>query len=126
MVDIAKQITYWQDGSKEEFDVAKQLIDNGKIRHGLFFAHLAIEKLLKAKVCQTTGEIAPRIHNLVRLAQVAQLSLPETTLDLLAEMNEFNLEGRYPVPFISPIPTSEAHDYLIKTEEVLKWLMRQF
>ena len=126
MVDIEKQITYWQDGSKEEYDVAKQLIDNGKIRHGLFFAHLSIEKLLKAKVCQTTGEIAPRIHNLVRLAQIAELSLPETTLDLLAEMNEFNLEGRYPVPFLSPIPTSEAHDYLIKTEEVLKWLMRQF
>ena len=126
MVDIAKQIIYWQDGSKEEFDVARQLIDNDKIRHGLFFAHLAIEKLLKAKVCQTTGEIAPRIHNLVRLAQVAKLSLPETTLDLLAEMNEFNLEGRYPVPFLSPIPTSEAHDYLMKTEEVLKWLTQQF
>ena len=59
MVDITKQITYWQDGAKEEFDVAKQLMVNEKIRHGLFFAHLAIEKLLKAKVCQTTGEIAP-------------------------------------------------------------------
>ncbi len=60
MVDIAKQITYWQDGAKEEFDVAKQLIANEKIRHGLFFAHLAIEKLLKAKVCQTTGGDCPQ------------------------------------------------------------------
>jgi len=47
-------------------------------------------------------------------------------LDLLAEMNEFNLEGRYPVPFLSPISKSEAHDYLVKTEGVLKWLMQQF
>ena len=126
MIDIAKQIIYWQEGAKEEFDVAKQLIANEKIRHGLFFAHLAIEKLLKAKVCQTTGEIAPRIHNLVRLAQVAKLSLPETTLDLLAEMNEFNLEGRYPVPFLSAISKSEANDYIVKTEGVLRWLTQQF
>lgn len=126
MVDIEKQITYWQDGSREEFEVARQLIANEKIRHGLFFAHLAVEKLLKAKVCQTTGEVAPRIHNLVRLAQIAKLSLPETTLDLLAEMNEFNLEGRYPVPSLTPISMLEANDYIEKTEEVLKWLMRQF
>ena len=61
MVDISKQITYWQDGAKEDFEVAKQLIASEKIRHGLFFAHLALEKVLKAKFCQKTNEIAPRI-----------------------------------------------------------------
>jgi HEPN domain-containing protein len=126
MVDITKQIEYWKNGSKEDFDVAKQLISNDKIRHGLFFAHLAIEKMLKAKVCQVNEEIAPRIHNLVRLAQIAEITLPEITLNLLAEMNEFNLEGRYPIPFISPISKPEAQDYIEKTERTLKWLTQQF
>ena len=125
MVDITIQITYWQDGAKEDIEVAKQLVANDRIRHGLFFAHFAIEKLLKAKVCQTTNEIAPRMHNLVRLAEIAELNMTESTLDLLAEMNEFNLEGRYPVPFLIPISKSEAQNYIIKTEEVLKWLMQQ-
>jgi len=125
MVDISKQITYWQDGAGEDFEVARQLIASDKVRHGLFFAHLALEKLLKAMFCQTTNTIAPRTHNLVRLAEMSEITLPETTLDLLAEMNEFNLEGRYPVPFLRPISKSEAENYMIKTEEVLKWLTRQ-
>ena len=125
MVDIAKQIIYWQKGAAEDFDVAKQLIATDKIRHELFFAHLAIEKLIKAKVCQATEKIAPRIHNLVRLTEMSGLDLPESTLDLLAEMNEFNLEGRYPMPFLDPITQLEANDYITKTEEVLKWLTKQ-
>lgn len=125
MVDIAKQIIYWQEGAKEDFEAAKQLIAVDKMRHGLFFAHLAIEKLIKAKVCQTTNQVAPRIHNLVRLVEITGLDLPEPILDILAEMNEFNLEGRYPMPFLGPISKPEADNYIMKTEEVLQWLIRQ-
>jgi len=47
MVDISKQIIFWRDNAKEDWDVARQLVDNGRTRHGLFFAHLALEKSLK-------------------------------------------------------------------------------
>ena len=67
-------------------------MDTTKIRHGLFIAHLALEKMLKAHVCL---ELAPRIHNLVRLAEMAGLKLSETQIDLLADASEFNIEGRY-------------------------------
>ncbi len=50
MIDIEKQIAYWRDGSIEDWQVAQELISNGRIRHGLFFAHLSLEKLLKAHV----------------------------------------------------------------------------
>ncbi len=73
----------------------------------------------------TTTQIAPRMHNLVRLAEITELDVPETTLDLLAEMNEFNLEGRYPIPFLIPISKLEAQNYIVKIDEVLKWLMKQ-
>ena len=125
MVDIAKQIIYWQEGAKEDFEAATQLVATEKMRHGLFFAHLAIEKLLKAKICQTTNKMAPRIHNLIRLMEMSGLDLPDSTLNRLAEMNEFNLEGRYPMPFLDPITKLEANDYITKTEEVLQWLTRQ-
>lgn len=46
-------------------------LNAAKIRHGLFLAHLALEKTLKAHVCRTTGELAPKTHNLVRLAEMA-------------------------------------------------------
>lgn len=71
MVDIGKQIEHWRAGAGEDWEVARDLVERGKIRHGLFFAHLALEKTLKAHVCRTTNELAPPIHNLVRLAEGA-------------------------------------------------------
>jgi len=125
MVDILEQIKYWQDGAIEDWQAADQLITGNKIRHGLFFAHLALEKILKAHVCKFTGKIAPKIHNLVRLAETAGLSLSDDKIDFLDEMSEFNLEGRYPVPSLPQISSQEATEYIKKTKEVLEWFSRQ-
>ncbi|MBU1517512.1 MAG: HEPN domain-containing protein [Planctomycetes bacterium] len=125
MVDIVEQINYWQNGALEDLEAAKQLISGDKIRHSLFFAHLSLEKILKSHICKSTGKIAPKIHNLIRLAEVAGLSLPDDKIDFMAEMNEFNLEGRYPVPFLPPISIEEAKDYIQKTEEALQWFIKR-
>jgi HEPN domain-containing protein len=125
MVDIQQQIQYWKDGSQEDIEVAGELISGGRCRHGLFFAHLAIEKFLKAVICKKTQSLAPRIHNLTRLSQIAELHLPQDQFDHLAEMNEFNLEGRYPVQFIDTVAQQEARIYLNKSIKVLEWLAQQ-
>ena len=125
MIDINKQITYWRDGAIEDWEVARELISSDRGRHGLFFAHLAIEKLVKAHICRSTKDLAPRIHNLVRLADIAELSLNQTQTDTMAEMNAFSVEGRYPDSFIEPVSYSEAKEYLSRAEEVYQWLMNQ-
>jgi HEPN domain-containing protein len=123
MIDINKQIAYWEDGAQEDWDVAQDLFKSGRARHGLFFVHLALEKALKAQFCRHARELAPRIHNLVRLAELAEIKLSETQIDVLAEMNTFNLEGRYP-DSLAPAPTlPEAHVYLERAKEIFKWLM---
>jgi HEPN domain-containing protein len=125
MIDVGKQIEFWRAGSEEDFAVARELIDRGRVRHGLFFLHLSLEKALKAHVCRVTRDIAPRLHNLVRLAELGKLHPPQENMDALAEINAFNLEGRYPES-LSPPPTSaEAHDYLVRAEGVLRWLNSQ-
>ena len=68
MVDIQQQIVYWQTGAEEDIVVAEELVASSRYRHGLFFAHLALEKMLKAHICKKTRSLAPRIHNLVRLS----------------------------------------------------------
>jgi HEPN domain-containing protein len=123
MVNIPKHINYWKESAREDFAVAGELVEKGRYRHGLFFAHLALEKLIKAHVCKTTTTLAPKIHNLIRLAELAQLQLSEQAVKSLAKLNEFNLEGRYPI--ISPLSDSEARDYMDKTVEVFEWLMKQ-
>ena len=113
MVDILEQIKYWQNGAAEDWLVPDQLITGDKVRHGLFFAHLSL------------GKIAPKIHNLVKLAETAGLNLSDDKIDFLAEMSEFNLEGRYTVPFLPQISSQEAKEYIKKTKEVLEWFSRQ-
>ena len=123
-MNIEKQILYWHQSSDEDWDVAASLIENSKARHGLFFIHLSLEKLLKALVCKITNDIAPRIHNLVRLCEIANLHPDDSQLDLLAEMNAFNIEGRYPSQILIP-DNKTAKLYLAKANEVRLWIIQQ-
>lgn len=126
MVDISKQVSHWREGAVEDWGVAQELIDRNKIRHGLFIAHLALEKTLKAHVCRITGELAPRIHNLVRLAEIGGLTLSDSQIDLLADVNEFNIEGRYPELLMPPPTRAEADEYMARIAEVLQCLNSLF
>lgn len=125
MIDIEKQVAYWRDGAIEDWQVARDLIRRRRMRQGLFFAHLVLEKVLKAHVCRRTQDLAPRIHNLVRLAELAELGLNERQIDILAEMNAFNIEGRYPEMLTPEATIEEARRYIRRTREVYTWLMSQ-
>jgi HEPN domain-containing protein len=122
MVDIKKQIFYWKENAEEDWAVAQQLIEIGRTRHGLFFAHLALEKMLKALVCKNTGDLAPRIHNLNRLIDLASVVSSPGQTDILAEMNAFHIEGRYPETLTKPPTREEAGRYMKRAEEVFRWL----
>lgn len=126
MIDIGKQIAHWRNSAVEDWSVAQDLVTRGKIRHGLFFAHLTLEKTIKAHVCKATGELASKIHNLVRLSQIAGLALSEDQIDLLAEVSEFNIEGRYPEMLLPPPSREEADGYMIRIDEVLQCLNNLF
>ncbi|HDQ44446.1 MAG TPA: HEPN domain-containing protein [bacterium] len=125
MVDISRHIQQWRVGAEEDFSVALKLIQDKRVRHGLFLLHLAVEKVLKAHVCKQTSDIPPRIHNLVRLSEIASLELNQEQLDLLADLNSFNIEGRYPDFDLPQSSLSEAGEYVKRTEEFFQWLIHQ-
>ena len=125
MVDIAKQIVFWKDSAKEDWAVARQLVENGHIRHGLFFAHLTLEKILKALICKHSKDLAPRLHNLSRLSEMTGIALETEYVDILAEMNAFHIEGRYPESLTTPPMKEEALIYITRTEKVYQWLTNQ-
>ncbi len=122
-MDIVKQINYWQTGADEELLAAKSLYRDRLYTQSLFHAHLALEKILKAHVCRKTQAIAPLLHNLNRLAETAQLKLPDNYIDVLADMNAYNLAGRYPDQIKGGVAAEECHAKLEQCEEVLKWLI---
>lgn len=126
MIDIQKQIAYWRDGSNEDLEVAQELVELGRTRHGLFFAHLALEKMLKAHVCRTTGNLAPKIHNLVRLAELTNLPFSKSRQRFLAGFDMYQLEGRYPDRLPAPPSRDEALQEIQEVEEILQWLKKEF
>lgn len=79
-MDTDELVRHWVDSAAEDFEVATHLRDSGDYLWSLFVAHLAVEKMLKAVVVAKTGEHAPPIHNLLRLASLAELVLDERFL----------------------------------------------
>ena len=81
-MDIMKQVQYWKASALEDWQVGAGLVRAGKIRHGLFFLHLAMEKMLKAHVCKATRNLAPHLHSLVQLAEMSKLSFSEAKMNV--------------------------------------------
>ena len=122
MINLEKQITYWEEGSSQDLETAKLLIDNGRILHGLFFCHLAIEKSLKARVVEITKEIAPRSHNLLYLSEKAEITFDDDIEIFLGILMKYQLQGRYP-DYKPTIPDlKRVKEYLTTTETVKLWL----
>lgn len=128
MMDIEKQVSYWKDVAADDWRVAHKLLKGKETLPALFFAHLTIEKILKAHVCKKTQEYAPMIHNLLSLAQRASLSLSPEQTNLLAELTTYNIRGRYPDIRGDQIekPTFQyAKSLFEQVEELYEWLTKQ-
>jgi HEPN domain-containing protein len=124
-MDVEKQISYWITGAEEDFAAAQSLFEKGHLRHCLFLAHLAVEKMLKAHVVRQTKDIPPKIHNLTRLAQITKLKLQPRQEQFLREFGIYQLEGRYPDVEQMPFDRNSAEQEMSRVGELLKWLNSQ-
>ncbi|MFH0766213.1 MAG: HEPN domain-containing protein [Calditrichota bacterium] len=123
---LHRLIVYWTSGADEDFIAAESLVRKKLFRQGLFFAHLCLEKYLKALIIFQTGEDAPYIHNLLRLAEIAELKLEPIHDQLLRDFNIFNIVGRYPWQSLEPITAAEAKRELKRAKEFKDWLKNKY
>lgn len=90
-------IRYWKDSSDKDWKRVNLLLKNRDYVFALFCMHLSLEKLLKAHWIKDNQDFfPPRIHNLNRLLQQTRLQLSDDEKELCADMNKFQIEGRYP------------------------------
>ena len=109
----------------EALQVAWHLFDKKDYSYALFFGHLAIEKLLKAVYVVRKGEQSPYIHNLRRLAEVADIQATEAQKDYLIRITAFHLESRYPDEkrsFRKKCNEDFTRRELKQIDEVFEWL----
>jgi len=124
-MDIQKQIEYWKTGAEEDLAAAQSLADKGHLRQGLFFAHLALEKMLKAHVVCKTKDVPPKIHALARLGHIGEVEMSKEQRDFLLEFGVYQLEGRYPDSQQMPMSPPFVKKELAKAKEMLEWLKAQ-
>lgn len=96
MINVTKQIDYWQRTSESDLETASILISSGKFIEGLFFCHLCIEKIIKAIVVKQIQDIPPRSHDLFYLINLAKLDFTEPQSEFMQILMKYQLEGRYP------------------------------
>jgi HEPN domain-containing protein len=70
-------------------------METGRYADALFFIHLSLEAELKRVVVEKSGEQAPRIHDLPRLAYLAGLEPDEAQRQQLETITTFNMRARY-------------------------------
>jgi HEPN domain-containing protein len=81
--------------------------------------------MLKAIIARKTADFPPRLHNLLRLAETAELNLNESMHDFFGELSAYYIQTRYPEELQSlakQVTSDIASDTLKKTEDALKWL----
>ena len=88
--------------------------------------HLALEKILKAIfVDRNNNNMPPKIHNLVRLAELSKIEIDDEQKFLLDKINDFNIQTRYPdykLEFYKRCNAEYTNEYLAKIKDCYTWL----
>ncbi|MBU1148147.1 MAG: HEPN domain-containing protein [Candidatus Omnitrophica bacterium] len=127
-MDIKEIESFWITEAKEALQVADHLMEKDDYSYALFFGHLAIEKLLKALHAVKQKDHAPPIHNLMRLAKLAGIAVPEDKIDALIEISAFNIEARYPDfkrAFRKKCNAEYAGKQITVIKEIFEWLQKE-
>ena len=128
MLPKKELINYWLQTAQHDFETMQSLFKSQRYSDSLFFAHIILEKTLKALVVKETGEQAPFTHDLLVLyKKLKQTELSEDEINLLDEANRFNMRARYPdhkLQFYKQCTAAYTTPYVKKTKLLYKKLCR--
>ena len=121
-------VRFWNDGSEEAWKTVQALLQSRRYLHALFFCHLTLEKLLKARYAARHNTAPPPVHNLPWLAQKAGIPLSGDMQAHLAEITTFNISGRYEDyknQLYKKADERYATQWITHTEELLRTIRQQ-
>jgi HEPN domain-containing protein len=127
--DIEKNIKHWLKSSDDDFEAMKVMFSNKHYDWAMFIGHLVVEKLLKAYYIKEKKTFPPLIHNLLRIAEMADLQLDDEHKKCLIKITTFNINARYDDykrEFYKMCTPDFAKEWLSKIEDLRKWLKEKF
>lgn len=81
---------------------------------------------MKAVIVKKTGELPPRIHNLLRLAEVAEIESDLEKIHFLTRLSGYYIKSRYPEEIRAAgatITQELAREVLGETERMVKCVL---
>jgi HEPN domain-containing protein len=94
---IEEHIDYWIGSAENDLATAKSNFETKHYDWCLFIGHLVLEKVLKALFVKKLNNLTPpKIHNLLRLAELSNLDLTFEQSKFFSLANKFQIEARYP------------------------------
>lgn len=120
-----KLIEYWITGSDDDYETMIAMFNSKRFSWALFIGHLMIEKLLKAYYVKVKSDYPPFIHNLLRLAEKAEMSLTDDIKKQLVTITAFNINARYDdykMSFKKKCTTEFTEEWIDKLKELRTWI----
>ncbi|SPD75635.1 HEPN domain protein [uncultured Desulfobacterium sp.] len=124
-----KIVAHWVEQSRYDLDTAKAMLIAARYLYVAYMCQQAIEKMIKAIIAQQGKENYP-IHNLNRLAEIAEISneLSQEQLDFIAELTPYHIEARYgdyKESLSEIIDEQRARSVYEKTLGLFQWLYKK-
>ncbi|RLG67074.1 DNA-binding protein [archaeon] len=126
---MRRETKNWLDSAQYDLETAEHMLTTGRYIYTIFMCHLALEKVLKAKVQEVTNKTPPRTHNLRYLVRLSGIELPEEKLLFISKLSDISVPTRYPEDFdnlIQSYTREVADEYLKKTKEIFEWMKNSF
>lgn len=114
------------DRARYDLETADAMLKAGRYLYVLFCCQQAVEKALKAVIVKKTGELPPRVHNLLRLAEVAEIASDPERLRFLGELSGYYIQSRYPEELTGEgeaLSEELARRILGETERTVTWVL---
>jgi HEPN domain-containing protein len=115
----------WMDRAEYDLVTAQAMFDSGRYLYVLFCCQQAVEKALKSLISKRIKELPPRIHQLIRLSEIAGLEMDESRIEFLRELSSYYIQSRYPEEIenlSSLIKKRETQNVLKRTQEIVQWI----
>ena len=115
----------WLASAEYDLETARQLLMTGRFLYVTVSCQQAVEKTLKGLITESTGALPPRIHDLKRLAALADANLEPGMAEFIAELTLASGGARYPDDLqqaLMEYPEPVARSYLQRTEGVIACL----
>jgi HEPN domain-containing protein len=124
--DIDSIILYWRSSSDLNYQTMQNLMKTKEYSWALFLGHLVIEKLVKALYVKKLQKHPLQSHDLLRLFEKIDISLPLGYDEWLDKITTFNLNARYDdykQSFHKLCTVEYTKEWIGKIEILRKWLI---